>query len=212
MSPVSSGGAEREQHDRPVEANLIEARQVGGLRGDQRFGPPVGERQSERAADEAEHDRFGDQLADQARAAGAEGRAHRELAVSRRAAREQQVGDVRAGHEQHESNRAQQHQQRPLDVADHQVAQRRAREGQAAVHLRKLVLQPRANPLQIGIEIGRGDAPASAANRGEKLRAARRGRGGVEPGIEFERRKDLGLVRERRLWSQHADDGAAAGR
>ena len=38
--------------------------------------------------------------------AGAERRAHRQLAVTRRAARQQQVRDVRARHEQHEPDRA----------------------------------------------------------------------------------------------------------
>ena len=50
--------AEREPHDGAVQADLVDARQIRGPRGDQRLRAPVGERQAERAADQAEQDRL----------------------------------------------------------------------------------------------------------------------------------------------------------
>ena len=44
------------------------------------------------------------QLPNESRAPGAEREAHRDLALARRRAREQQVGDVRAGDEQHDAD------------------------------------------------------------------------------------------------------------
>ena len=56
---------------------------------------------------------------DEPPAAGAERAAHRHLARACAGAREQQVGDVDAGDQQHEADRAQQHEQPVLYVADH---------------------------------------------------------------------------------------------
>ena len=61
-------------------------------------------------------------------AAGAERDAHGHLALARRAAREQQVGDVDAGDEQHERRRRRRAASRASsDVADEMIAQRPAR-------------------------------------------------------------------------------------
>ena len=64
-----------------------------------------GEEQADAAADEAEHHALDQQLTDDAPARGAEGDADGDLARPMRRAREQQVGDVRAGDEQHEARR-----------------------------------------------------------------------------------------------------------
>ena len=52
-----------------------------------------------------EHDALGEQLSDDASTAGAEGQANRDLAVPRRAAREQQTRHVGTDDEQHDADR-----------------------------------------------------------------------------------------------------------
>ena len=75
------------------------------------------------AADEGEQRAFRQQLANQPAAARAERRAHRELASTRRCARQQQIADVRAHHQKEETDDAEQHQQRRANVADRLLAQ-----------------------------------------------------------------------------------------
>ena len=57
---------------------------------------------------EREQHAFGEQLADDAAAAGADGGADGDLARAAGGARQQQVGDVGAGDQQHAADRAQQ--------------------------------------------------------------------------------------------------------
>ena len=72
----------------------------------------------------AERHALHQQLAGDPSRAGAERRAHRELLLPRLGADQQQVGDVRARDEQHHADRAHQHPQHALDVADEVVLQR----------------------------------------------------------------------------------------
>ena len=89
----------------------------------------------ERAAGQREHDALGEQLLHQAAAAGAERGSHRELAAPRRAAGDQQAGDVRARDQQHKSDRAEQHEHRRAHIGDHARRQRLALERAAGVAL-----------------------------------------------------------------------------
>src|SRR5262245_31913060 len=65
---------------------------------------PKGERQTKRAADYTEEKALGEQLAEDAPAAGSERRSNSNLPLSRRCPRQQQVGDVRAGDQQYQSH------------------------------------------------------------------------------------------------------------
>ena len=79
----------------------------------------------ERRAEQPDHDRLGEQLADDPQPAGAERRADRDLAMADRRAREQQVGDVRAGDQQHQRDGAHHHQDDQLRlIRQHPVADR----------------------------------------------------------------------------------------
>ena len=65
-----------------------------------------------------EQQALGEQLPHQPRAAAAERRAHRELALARRRPHEQQVRDVRARNQHHEAHRAHERQDHRPDVGD----------------------------------------------------------------------------------------------
>ncbi len=83
------------------------------------------EHDAERGAEQADDRRLGQQLPDDAQAAGAKRRANRDLAMADRRAREQQVGDVRARDHQHERHRAHHRQDHELDLlGNHPVSQR----------------------------------------------------------------------------------------
>ena len=75
------------------------------------------------AADQREHERLGHDLPDQTRPPGAERGANRQLLAASGRAAEHQVGEIRAGDQQHESHRREQHEERPLDVADQLLLQ-----------------------------------------------------------------------------------------
>ena len=61
---------------------------------------------------------FGEQLAHESLPDRAERGADRDLLLTAARPRQQQVGDVRARNEQHETHGAQQHEQRALNIAD----------------------------------------------------------------------------------------------
>ena len=58
-------------------------------------------------------------MPDDPAAAGAHRCSDRDLFLARSAAREKKVGDVRAGNQQHQSNRAEEREERRLYFADH---------------------------------------------------------------------------------------------
>ena len=90
--------------------------------GQERNGPR-GDEQPGCAAEHSQHETLDNQLADDARAAGAERDPHRHLFLPIDGAGEQQVRDIGAGDEEHERHGAGQHQQcrsnvlRPADPA-----------------------------------------------------------------------------------------------
>ena len=85
---------------------------------------------AERRSHRGEQDALGEELADQAAAARANRRAHRDFALAHRRAREQQARDVGARDHQQERRRAEQREQRRPEEADDFVSRAapRARE------------------------------------------------------------------------------------
>ena len=82
------------------------------------------ERQADDARDAGQHEALGEQLTDDPRTAGAERRPDGDLALTAFGAREQQVGDVGAGDEQQECDRAEQQPDGAAHGADDFVGQR----------------------------------------------------------------------------------------
>jgi hypothetical protein len=81
----------------------------------------AGDQQAGDAADDRERQRFDQKLLEDSRPSGAERRANGELFPARQRPREEQVAHVRAGDEQDQSHRGQQHHQRHSDVADDEL-------------------------------------------------------------------------------------------
>jgi hypothetical protein len=105
-----SGAQGHHQHEaehRPVHPCLGQTRHVLRSEGGESLDRPVGHQDAERTPEAGQHQVFGQGLPQQVPSARADRRADRHLPPPRGALGEQQVGDVGAGDEQHEPDRAQ---------------------------------------------------------------------------------------------------------
>ena len=109
---------------RAVERDGVEARNVARIDGAHHVQRAFREQQSRRAAQQPEQQTFRQQLTDQPPPVRAKGRPNGHLLLPARRARQQQVGDVRAGNEKDETNRSEQDQHRPPDVSDDRIEER----------------------------------------------------------------------------------------
>ena len=157
---------------------IVEARQARGAQLQQAVHAPDRDQQPERAADGREQHAFGEQLRDEARASRAEGPADRHLALPHGRPREQQVGDVRAGDQQHEADGGEQRHERRPDVADEIIVERNhAQRPAGAGGIVRRILLPHVLGKRIDTLLRRRDAqsglePAEAAL--QQIRAADR--------------------------------------
>ncbi len=119
---------------------------------------PRSDGQSHKAADKGERDALGEQLAGQAPPTRAQGHAgfHFLLPLSR--SREQQIGNVGAGDEQHQSHGCHQHHQRRLHVA-HGLFEKRMQDDSEPVFLVGVGLMlfddGSAHPIHVRLHLGK---------------------------------------------------------
>ena len=123
-SPVRDRHHQREEQHRPVDRDFGRAARESLGERDQQFDAPDGQHQAERAADDGQQRALGEQLPQQPRAAGAERRADRHLALAPHHSREREVGDARADDQQNEAGRPEQHEQRRFERARELLLQR----------------------------------------------------------------------------------------
>ena len=214
ISAAANDASARKREHRAVERHRGGARQALGRQLNQRVDAELREQQAGRAADRREHDALGDQLANDAPAVAADRRAHRQLALARRGAHQQQVRDVRAGDQQHEHHRAHQRDQLRPHVGDQVVVHRldaevrvrglldresRAQVGRQAIELRLRLLEAHA-----GLQLGDDAQEHVVARAGLVVDAV----GDHDVGTRI----DVGARRKQQLEPrrQHADDVGAA--
>ena len=114
----------REQQHRKIDANFMDARQAGGRHRHQKAQRAVGQCQADQAARNPKHDALEEQLRRDSSPARAQRGANRQLLPASFDAHQQQVGDVRAGHQQNQDDRAHQHPQHVAHIPDHVLLQR----------------------------------------------------------------------------------------
>ena len=124
-SPHSTREAGHERQDPGVDADGGEAAGVGGKHRLQSRERAQGQGDPEPSAQEREGDTFGEQLAQDPAAAGAEGGPQRHLLPARGRARQEEARDVRARDQEDDPDRRLQHQQLAADVAHEVLLQRR---------------------------------------------------------------------------------------
>ena len=200
--------AGEDQHPR-VDPRVVDARQRRGREPDQGGAAETGQGDAERAAGRGEHEALDQELTDQPPAARAEGRPHGHLVPPAQRPREQQVGDVRAGDQEDEADRARQDRERRPHRTRELVAEGNDRHRSGRIVGGVLGSEPAADSIEVFAGLGEGDALFQASDRLQVLAAAagvRRGR------VVAERRPDLGRLvevrREQRLEGgrHHADD------
>ena len=168
-----------------------------------RIAAPRRDQQADGAARDREHGALGEQLPNEAAAAGAERGTDRDLGLSRRRAGEHQVRHVGAGNQQHQADGAEQHEQRRAGVADDVLAERRDREADVGIALGELRLQPSRDGRDVGRRAIRRyarlqppddlDVPGTAVRHAEHL-------------VVLDRRPQLHARRVREAGGQNADD------
>ncbi len=104
--PVTKREQRGEREHGGVEANLAQPRRAARRDGHEPVDGPHAEQQAGDPAERREQQALGQQLADDAARPAPSATRTRELAAARRAARQQEVGDVRARDQQHEADRA----------------------------------------------------------------------------------------------------------
>ncbi len=117
QAPEKHGGGERhderERQHPDIDAGVFDAWNLEVLRQhrrEQRTGP-ARQQDAERGTGEREHHAFGQQLLGQPPASGAERPAQGELVPARHVPRQHQVGHIRTGNQEHQSDDAQEDQQ-----------------------------------------------------------------------------------------------------
>ena len=101
-----------------IDPNFRGARQLRRQDAKRDARGPSREEQAQRAASDRQQNAFGEQLANQAAAAGAQGGANRKFSRASRGARQQEIRDIDARDQQHESDRAEQQHQERLHVSE----------------------------------------------------------------------------------------------
>jgi hypothetical protein len=137
---------------------------LSGRRGQDQASPPPGEQQADRGAAQRQQDAFRQQLAHDASAVGAQRGANGELTPSSRGARQQQIGDVGAGDDQHEPDRAHQQQQRGSNVPHHVVFHGDELGPSPRIRLRVLAGQDATDGRDLRLRRFDGDARLEAAD------------------------------------------------
>ena len=105
IAPVTTSIDEREEQHARIERHRVEARQLRRADREQRAETQCPDADADDRAGGREHDRLGQQLPNEPAPARAERRAHGHLARPRRAAGEQQIGDVHAREEEQQPGR-----------------------------------------------------------------------------------------------------------
>ena len=107
-TPVRTLSRKRKNQHGGVEMNAARARQICRCEREQGIESPARDEQAGRAAAEREEHAFGQQLPNESKTARPERGANRKLAMPRGRAGEEEIGDVRAGDEEHAADRAEQ--------------------------------------------------------------------------------------------------------
>ena len=182
--PEGDRGGERQNV--PIDLGPADRGQIGRQHGRECVDAPGSDEDPEYAAAHCKQQALGEQLPNHSRTACPEGQSNGDLPPAAGPARKQQVRDVRAGDEEHEADRGQQHQQRRADVADDLLVERDSlrtsrpdwhRDVPAGVD-RRAPAQRRARVRDPGrARVARSCAgstmPARLATRGSAVRGAR---------------------------------------
>src|SRR6266704_6817289 len=115
------GNQKREEQDAPINADFTDARKPCGSDGRKNAQRGIGEAQTNSAAEQSEKDAFEEKIGSDARAAGAQRGAHRQLLTAAFDADEQQIGDIGAGDQKDHADRTHEDPEHTAYVTDNIV-------------------------------------------------------------------------------------------
>ena len=167
------GNAEGKQQRGRIHGDFADAGQVLRDKGDQRADAPARDDHAADSRHQCKHDALRQHLPDEPRPPRAHGCPHHELAPARRGACEQQVGDVRAGDQQHECDGPEQHQQRLPRIADHNFLDRHHGDAFLGIGERILLRQPRGDAGHLRLRLRHGDAGGQVTDTAIVVRGTR---------------------------------------
>ena len=154
----------KRDHD-PVHANLIGPWHGCGHDPSERAHRPPGERDAGAAAGEREQRAFDERASSEREGTGAERGADGEVLRRARRSRDQQARHVRAGDEQDEHDRAEQHPQRGADVADDLFVRRDERDAPSRVGVGMLARDAVSHGVHVGLRLADRHAWPESSDR-----------------------------------------------
>ena len=117
--PVTNRNQKGKSQHAQIDIDFVNARNFFRNERNQQRRAPDRDEKSDQASDGRQEHALGKKLSDYSAAAGAQCAANGHLFPTRRGPGQQQVGDIRAGNQQHKYDGRQQHQQQSLDIPDH---------------------------------------------------------------------------------------------
>src|SRR5262249_42241501 len=148
---------ESESEHRQIDAYTTESGNklhgVARHRGFQQFKTEIGQEHSEQTSDNGKNDALRDQLLHNTQTACSERRSNRYLFEPPRRAGKHKVGDIGAGNQQHESDRAHQYGQRGFIFAHRVVKERIYHDGSSGVAFRILLFESSGYRFKIGASL-----------------------------------------------------------
>lgn len=198
------GQEERDAERPPAYRNLVHPRQLGRRETRECGHPGDRHERAGHASEHAEQQALGEKLARDAGTAGAEPHAERDLLPPRGAAGKEQVGEIAAGDEEHQPDRAEEREEHGANVLDDLRTQPHEVHAPYA-GARMLGGDARRDPRELGRGPRYGDAGPQAADDLEEVVAARVQRVARREGERYPQlRLAVGEAERRR---HHTDDG-----
>ena len=203
QQPEEDSGANREsrgeQQHAPVEPNehavLTDARHSGCVDRQQRADAEHAEAESEDATHHRQRHAFGQQLPDDASAAGADGGSQGNFTLAGRGTHQQQVRDVGAGNEQHEGDGGAENEQRGPRAPDkHRLHALETETSSVAERVRELRRVFRGGQLQPRLPLLERHASLETSRRLEEVALIDRVRIELERHPQLRRLSDFGQV------------------
>jgi len=194
-----------EGEDRRVNRDLVNPGDALQSQTLERGDGPVGEDHPGCPSQQPEQQALDQRLPDQPRRGGAQGRAHRQIALARGGARQEQVGQVRAGHQQQQPHGGEEREQRRFHPFDHVLVQRHGADAQPRLGVHQVFrAQLPGQRVHLLLELGLGDAGPPPGEDGIEGVVARDGEH-----VGLIRGPEIGLVEDEVLRRQHQPEPLA---
>jgi hypothetical protein len=167
--PSDDGEPHRECQHSAIHRDARNGQQIRRERMIDEADGPNRAQNSRRTANARQNHAFGEQLPNQLRTARSNRGAYSQFFLSRRGAREKQIGDIRARDQQHKSDCAEQHQQARFQIGADERFEHREDVNAPIAHFRKLLIYTRGNRVHFCLRLLRSDARFHAAEHGKHV-------------------------------------------